>query len=151
MSPQFSRHQFSISSRFYQMLLSRRSQFSHWSINPPACFLNFFKTILVAPITINMAVTAEIFIQHLIVLSIYFVVCRNSDVRWHKHFFWFTATWPGFLASIRRSICISKSHQSLCFILSERFWFVHIPMSFIDRLHSSQEITYTLSSLFSLG
>ena len=100
-------------------------------------FNNSLVTVSKAPITIGIIVTLMFHsffqfpskFQVLILLFIFFqfysVVSRNSPQFWKFSFCLdFNKVWSS--AEIRWSVCMSKSHRSLCPILQDRCWVVHI-------------------------
>ena len=99
-------------------------------------FYNHLVTISRVPITIGTNVTFFRFHSKVQVLSLLFtffqsysVVSRESKVHNFASslFLHLIIIRSGRQAKIRRSVCMLKSHRSLCFILLDRFWVVDIP------------------------
>ena len=114
-------------------------------------FNNPLVTVPKTPITIGITVTfmfhsffqfpnkVQVFILLFTFFQFYSIVSRDSKVHnFASSLFFFLlliVIRSGLLVEIRRSIRMSKSYRSLCDILLDRCWVVHIPYVRIVKFH----------------
>ena len=111
-----------------------------------------------SPITTGIIVTmihsffkVQVFIFFFTFLQFYSMVSRDSKVHYLA-----SSIRSGLLAGIPWSVCMSKSHWSLCVILPDRCWVLHIPFvrmvkfKFLAHLpvdHLAHPILFRLNSV----